>query len=167
MTHTAHLNGPLLYSLLRLSAEKPCRDTGAHNCPSHRTDHPQLFPVSSSVQPLWAPPPSPPQLPPQRLSSSPFPPVAVGDLSGAVSEISSLQVRISDHSPLVKRLAVGPTTSLPPAPWKRNARWRSLFPNHVEVHHSITDFLVAHQGQEDLLQTWDAFKAFLCGVLIG
>lgn len=74
---------------------------------------------------------------------------------------------ISDHSLLVIHLAMGSITSLLLAPWKLNAYWLNLFPSHAAVHCSIADFLATHQGQEGLLQGWDAFKAFLHGILIG
>lgn len=62
---------------------------------------------------------------------------------------------------------VKPKTSLLPAPWKLNAFWLNLFPSHATVCRSITEFLAANQDQVDLLQSWDAFKAFLRGVFIG
>lgn len=73
---------------------------------------------------------------------------------------------VSDHSPLLVSLVAKPGTDLPRPPWKLNAFLLKLFPSHEWITAEISGFWQRHEDYPDPRLTWEAFKAFLGGILI-
>lgn len=73
---------------------------------------------------------------------------------------------VSDPSPLLVYLNSKPAMTLPRAPWKLNAFWLNIFTSHKRIAAEISEFWLRHAAHPNLNTAWDAFKAFLRGILI-
>lgn len=94
--------------------------------------------------------------------------LAVGNLAvlPSVSEVLYKPRSVSDHSHLVISLIISPKPGLPRVPWKFNAFWLKLFLTHGEMERSMGEFLNAREFLQSPMEQWDAFKAYMRGLLI-
>lgn len=84
----------------------------------------------------------------------------------SISEISYKPRNISDRSHLVIGLIVGSLSNLSRAPWKFNAFRLKLFLSHVDLEGSMQRFFTDQIPTNSILTQWEAFKAYLRGLLI-
>lgn len=55
---------------------------------------------------------------------------------------------------------------LPKAPWKLNVFWLKLFQSHAEIERIMHEFFAQENHIDSPLVQWEAFKAYLRGILI-
>ena len=94
--------------------------------------------------------------------------LGVGNLSmlPLIADLSHRPRSVSDHSALVIQLLVAPQGNLVKAPWKLNAFWLKLIRSHEEILEEVRGYFAAGDGMEIDVIHWDAFKAYLRGLLI-
>lgn len=77
-----------------------------------------------------------------------------------------MHMSVSDHSPLVIQILVAPPATLPRAPWKFNGFWLKLFHSHEGIVGGVHKFFDTQDHNNSIVQQWDAFKAYLRGLVV-
>lgn len=86
-----------------------------------------------------------------------------GKVQPLMQSITYLPRGVSDHSPLMFRLNIGPRGSYPT--WKMHSYWLSQIGPNDRIPDQLIVIFEAHENQAIEGTLWDAFKAYLRGVL--